>query len=363
MDGERWKKAMKPSTTRMAAEIAIAAIITFAVAEIGLRILNQFYPQPFFYTEHSYRFRAKPHQKHYDFVTNSNGFNDIEHNRETPKDTFRIVSIGDSFAFGVVPFENNYNTLLTRGLTNDGYNVELINMGVPAAAPRNYVTLLKEEGVTFNPNLVLVSFFIGNDFEAIEPPRQWHSFSFVLSFLKYAYDISSRLNIDVTGNKNANYVDNAKTFTDEEYNRLEAARSWAFKKNSNVYDIVYKKTIDQIAAISETCRKINAPLVIAIIPDELQVNADLRKSALPTGRDTDYDFDQPNKMLASSLNELGIKYIDLLPRLREESKLVPVYKPNDSHWNIRGNLVAAQELKIFLESDKALLGDARSKYK
>lgn len=93
----------------------------------------------------------------------------------------------------------------------------------------------------------------------------------------------------------------------------------------------------------------NSKHAIAIIPDELQINLALRTRALSLAHsnEDEYDFEQPNKMLAASLSELGIPYVDLLTALRQGSGIEATYKPNDTHWNIRGNAVAAQELTVF----------------
>ena len=340
-----------------AVAILILVVFTFLCSEIGLRIVNAYFPQPFFYSEHLYRFRAKPFQRLYGFTTNSHGFNDIEHDKEKSPNIFRILSIGDSFAFGVVPYEFNYNTILGRLLKHNGYRAEVINMGIPGAAPRNYYTILETEGIALRPDLVIISFFIGNDFEAVDPTRSWQSYSFVVSLLKYISDVATKTNFNPWSVGEV-YDDNKTSFTDEDYDNLEMRRSWVFKRNSDLFQKMYDMTIDDVKRIRDLCKRINSKLVIAIIPDELQINLALRNRALSLAQsnEVEYDFEQPNKMLAVSLSDLGIAYVDLLPALRQRSSYEPVYKPNDSHWNVKGNAVAAQELVKFLSRDSAFVG-------
>jgi len=350
------RKMKHPKMIRAVA-ILIVAAFTILCSEIALRIANAYFPQPFFYSKHLYRFRAKPFQNLYGFTTNSHGFNDIEHDKEKSPNNYRILSIGDSFAFGVVPYEFNYNTILRRLLKESGYSAEVINMGIPGAAPRNYYAILETEGGALQPDLVIVSFFVGNDFEAVDPGRSWQSYSFVVSLLKYLADVAGKTNF-TPWNVGEVYDDSKKSFTDEDYDILEMRRSWVFKKDNPLYQKMYDMTVNDIKLIYELCKKVNSKLVIAIIPDELQINLALRKRALSLAHSSqdEYDFEQPNRMLAGSLKELGITYIDLLPALRRESRSEAVYKPNDSHWNLKGNAVAAHELSAFLRENSVILG-------
>src|SRR5215475_15078953 len=144
----------------------IIILITVALAELGLRIYNYIDPLPIFYSESYNRWRGKPFAPEYNtFHLNSRGFNDVEFDTRKAAGTTRILGIGDSFAFGVVPYEYNYLTVIEQSLKQGGHNVELINMGIPGIGPKEYLTLLINEGLALEPDRVLLSFFIGNDFE------------------------------------------------------------------------------------------------------------------------------------------------------------------------------------------------------
>jgi hypothetical protein len=90
----------------------IIAAITVVLCEVGLRAFNHVYPLPFFYSNSYNRFRVKPHVSFYGFELNSRGFNDVEFNIHKEPGVYRILGIGDSFAFGVVPYPFNYLTLI-----------------------------------------------------------------------------------------------------------------------------------------------------------------------------------------------------------------------------------------------------------
>jgi SGNH hydrolase-like domain, acetyltransferase AlgX len=50
----------------------------------------------------------------------------------------------------------------------------------------------------------------------------------------------------------------------------------------------------------------------------------------------------PNKRLVDTLQRQGIDYLDLLPEFVAASSRERLYRPNDTHWNIRGNTLAAE---------------------
>lgn len=87
-----------------------------------------------------------------EYRINSKGLRDEETSYEKPRDTFRIVLLGDSFTFGFgVPIEKHFSTLL------EGYfeNVEVINMGIDAFGVDQELLYLRLEGFRYEPDLVL----------------------------------------------------------------------------------------------------------------------------------------------------------------------------------------------------------------
>src|SRR5436309_13471021 len=150
--------------TSSAAQTIIIFFITFVLAEITLRVYNHFNPIFIFYDRSYNRFRGKPGAPDYDFYLNSRGFKDVEFKPQKEANTYRILALGDSFAFGVVPYQHNYLTLLKQQLNSSDRHIEVLNMGIPGIGPQHYLALFVNEGLQLQPDMVLVSFFIGNDF-------------------------------------------------------------------------------------------------------------------------------------------------------------------------------------------------------
>jgi hypothetical protein len=57
---------------------------------------------------------------------------------------------------------------------------------------------------------------------------------------------------------------------------------------------------------------------------------------------------QPNRLIASALGAEGIKTLDLLPTFQEAGRSAVLYKPQDTHWNLAGNQLAAKAIGVFL---------------
>ena len=93
-----------------------------------------------------------------DLYTNSQGFRvSSQHEEYTvkkPDDTYRILLLGPSFAFGWgVDFEDTFSVQLGRILTQGGFasgrKVEVLNHGVPALPAANQLAWFRQVGRTY----------------------------------------------------------------------------------------------------------------------------------------------------------------------------------------------------------------------
>ena len=129
---------------RLTVQAGVILLITLVLLELVLRAYQFFSPSFVFPTDSYNRFRGKPHSLHYDFKLNAQGFKDLELSSRKAG-VYRIVAIGDSFAFGVVPYEENYLTLLEQHIQR-GTAAEVLNLGVPGIGPRDYLELFVTDG-------------------------------------------------------------------------------------------------------------------------------------------------------------------------------------------------------------------------
>lgn len=90
-----------------------------------------------------------------------------------------------------------------------------------------------------------------------------------------------------------------------------------------------------------------------MIPDEVQVNSALQSEVVTEsnrGKDR-FDFALPNKMLARWLEKMNVKQLDLLEPFKRAAVDKRLYKPRDTHWNIAGNKLAADEIGNYISKN------------
>lgn len=93
--------------------------------------------------------------------TNSRGLRDEEISIEKPEDTYRILVLGDSYTFGWgLDREERYTDVLERRL-NETYDkrIQVVNMGRTDAGMRDFYFILRDRGLKYDPDLVVVSFY------------------------------------------------------------------------------------------------------------------------------------------------------------------------------------------------------------
>ena len=339
-----WRK-----TLSAARNFTLILLISFALGELVLRVLHRMSPSYVFYNTKYDRFRAKPGSDYYGFPINSEGFHDVEIPERNP-DTYRIVALGDSFAFGVVPYEFNYLTLLESELNRPGRPVEVINMGIPRTAPLDYLALLVAEALPLEPDGVLVSFYIGNDFmethRALNKGRRVHQRSYVLALLRFALFIRPEMEGgEVHGRRT--YRDTEPTFSTKSHLQILAERAKIYLVGWEPGPRAREAVREAMEEIAEIGGRRGVDLTVVLIPEETQLDSKLQNDLVATYklyRDGTMDYQLPNRVLTAGLNERGIQVLDLLPFFEKASASTALYKPRDTHWNIAGNRLAADVL-------------------
>ncbi len=329
---------------------AVILLLGLLLTEVAFRVLHRLSPRFVFPAATYNALRPKPFTVFEGMPLNSHGFRDVEHQQAKPKETFRILGLGDSFAFGVVPYPDNFLTLLEQELDADPGDVEVINMGIPSIGIADYFSLLVNEGMRLDPDLVLLCFYLGNDFR-IHPQAGKGSGSYLKAFLNYLF----RVTPEYRGNARSGveYDDKKPTFTEEAYLRVLRKRSPQFRRDDSEILKNLPKAAIYLENIRRLCEHEGVELVVAILPDEVQVDPEVRRrlfESMPASRPEDFDFDLPNAVLIAELERQGIAYLDLLNTFRTEAETAPVYKIRDTHWNLRGNRVAADHIGQALRS-------------
>lgn len=332
----------------------ILSALNIAIIEIGLRLFNYIHPTSIFHREDYNQYRGEPLSDSYGYRLNSHGFKDVEYAKDKPQGTYRIVGVGDSFTFGVPPYPHNFLTLLEVSLAGMPSlpPVEIINMGICSTGPPDYLALVTDEVLDLKPDMVLLSFFIGNDIEGSSRDsrkRKMYSYSYLSSALYYLYKTMtglSKKSLFTSYGAGNNYCDSCSTFKPEQYLEIGAMRSYVFHKGNMDYLRHANDALAYLKDIKKLCDRSSVKLVVALIPDEMQINETLRRQLMTNTKvlAENWDNSQPNWLLGEQLKNMGVPVVDLLSAFATFPKDSSLYLPNDSHWNILGNRLAAREL-------------------
>lgn len=134
--------------------------------------LNFFYePKQNIVEEKSLDWMGKDYDYKVKYKINADTFNQVaNYTVKKPKDTFRIVTLGDSFTFGEnINTEDNYPSQLQNILNNScsrKIQFQVLNLGVMGYDFQYSVNRFRLRGVKYQPDLVIWH-IIGDDFQRI----------------------------------------------------------------------------------------------------------------------------------------------------------------------------------------------------
>jgi len=332
----------------------ILFIITFLLIEICVRLFVWVYPVPMLFDAGYNRFRGNPNAMIYGHPLNSLGFKDEEF-KPKEKGVYRIVGIGDSYTFGVTPYPDNFLTVAEKELAArfPEKKVEIYNMGIPSIGPKEEIGLLEDEGFGWEPDMVLINFFVGNDFQEHVISQKRHfveNYLYSVNIAYRAFTLLSKTSREFRANYMKgwdNYCDSCNVFTTEDYLQLEADRSFIFNRSDPFLENQLALIMEHFKKAKALCDEKGIELVVSIIPDEMQINQELQQAVIQklraNGINPEWDNTLPNRRFAEELIRLGIPYIDFFPVIAEHRD-TSCYVPQDSHWNIYGNRVAGEYL-------------------
>lgn len=136
-----------------------------AVADINTRSNTRFIPgMGNIHIPHSYYRHTK--EGFSEGYFNSHGFRDHERTYAKPKNTFRILVLGDSYTEALqVALENAFPALLEKKLNEDARSIrfEVLNLGHSGFGTANAYMRYLNFGVKYSPDIVILAFLTGND--------------------------------------------------------------------------------------------------------------------------------------------------------------------------------------------------------
>jgi hypothetical protein len=390
--------------------VALGIFLVAAPAELALRLIAVFSPETRYLAtgrggEPRRRFASLqdylatraahvvPHRGWFNYWTNALGFNDEEFTVPKPAGRFRVMAVGDSFTYGLVPYPQNVMTLLEAALRAacPDRDLDLLNFGIGGTNVTDYRTIIELGYATYEPDLVLVNFYAGNDSpdlyrRASEGPslRSLLRHSYLWSYLRnvlvlrrsvpdagvLAASVQGPAPADRSADerpRGGQVVDPDHQLRGDEpalvgpifdakvFAGLLAVELGRFYVPPDARAVVraWESTLEQIEAARAHVAGHGGRLAITLYPSVLQVNARLRSEAADQlrgrRRETKIAPDNidprlPNRTLLGYCREQSVPCFDLTPAFERASQesAEPLYKARELHWTPRGNRVAAE---------------------
>jgi hypothetical protein len=346
----RVKTVKHPSPSKLLRCLEVLATnfaFTLLLGELGLRALAALTGPSLLASDTLLAHKLIPgHDYGHGLVGNSLGYPGRDHSQQKPPGVRRVAALGDSFAIGpAVAFADNYLTLLEEHTPD----TDVLNFGVSGAGPRDYLAVLQHDVWPFQPDLVLVSVFIGNDItETLATPRPLTLQSHALYLLcqrgwRQLVEKQRQGTPTLAADRLSQPPLSPQTYLEVEARRLAVCQvppPPALEKQ-------WQRALRHLEQLIEACRSHQTPVRFVLIPDEFQVNSQVLNQALVhAGLDRDgLDLDEPQRRLRAFCQKQNVPCLDLLPACRGRSDL---YSPCDTHWNKNGNHLAAEQIRHWL---------------
>lgn len=297
---------------------SVLAFLLFA--EAAVRLLGADRPRPTGYAPVNTNRRAMRPQ-------NAHNYRDRERTTAKPAGVHRVVSLGDSFAWGAsVEFEDAYPQRLERGLARRrGEPWEVVSLALPGMNTVDQAAQLEGEGMAYGPDVVLLGYVLNDseDAQAAET-RRVEDWVRARQARPRWYDRSALFRL--VGGRLAATAENRRRVAGYRSMFAADAPGWIASR-------------DALHRMGALCRARGVPFVVAVFP--------LFGNPLDEG----YPFDEVHRTVAQAAAAAGARVLDLLPVYRGlRSDLLVVDGADDEHPNeIAHRIAAGAMLKVLDE--------------
>jgi hypothetical protein len=294
------------------------------------------------------------------------------------KAKYRLLIIGDSF---IVP-----RSLLAKSLARDlaGHDIAVLNAAIGGTGPFEYLAEMKAVGIHFKPDIVLLSYYVGNDLTNVQNHPQFNpkktgvgidrrtSQSYGRSLYLYHYILRElrelRLRFRPFDYEKAKAADIAPELIDDAKKRR--INPWLLnldlEEKNYLLDNVLMETADNmkawekvnqlLAEFHDICNSLPSQLIVVIFPASIQVNDShfgfYNKLTFNLDGQT-LESTKPQRLLKEFCAARKITCLDLLPTFKAR-KDEEFYRDKDDHLNEKGNHVAGQLILDFLLRNTAV---------
>jgi len=276
---------------------------------------------------------------------NKDGFIGRDYEYLKPEKTIRILVIGDSIteAFQVEEGES-YSKLLGQKLKDSfsSINFEVLNMGIAGYGTEREYYIFRDRGLKFDPDIVVLGFFVGNDFsdnmsENINPEAAFSKYTSFKNKIKLFIRNHSTTWRFILRQKSRNsllaYFKNRGNTNLENNGEIDAS------------PLDTKSQLDRSIFLIRKFKKLadehDVDLVVALLP-----------SASPTYSDRENTLVRLSDDLVDLLAKENIDHVDLLQNFADWAKINSNKTAHfllDGHPNFDGQSIIADGISSYLK--------------
>lgn len=333
---------------------------------------------------------------------NRHGFRDYERTYDKPANSFRILVLGDSYVEALqVPLHDSFPALLEKILnrTSATMKFEVLNLGQSGFGTAEEYMRYLNLGVKYFPDLVLLAFLTGNDFQDnskfLSRGNQMFYFAFdnvgnlkldrsvideyersltlpkrVFQFVKQKSYLASliserlyllRLELDGGYGNPHGYQQNGQQRRLSEFSPLNIYLSDQSTPWRDAFDI----TTSVLRRFRASVEANGSRFLLVTLSNAEQVHPEVQQQ-LKDNYKVSFDFEQPDLFIEQFARKEHITHLMLMPPFRDYHLRTGEYLhgfggSTGGHWNENGHRLAAEKIFTFLKEKHLVPLDSTKK--
>lgn len=310
-------------------------------------------------------------------------FNDSSVERAKEANEYRVLSVGDSFAYTITKYPYSYHGIAAALVQErlPATSLRIVNLGQPSISFHQYIEAYRYWSSLIEHDAVIFNIYLGNDIldvayhhvpDRVEVPEAFARFHYSLQtaqiiparlprrFPLRLFDYLFAYYHIRTGGVRAGEDAGIGPYNYSMLNLGEDRYYAVLHKQMDNFDPAKLSALEEgYAAVAEFAafvaeiRRAGKPVVVMLSPSEVQVTP-RKQQAVASRFDVDptaYDFELPAYLVRQIFQRIDdrIPLIDLFEAFRCATDAgVDLYYETDTHWTAEGNRLAGEVLANFV---------------
>ncbi len=372
-------------------------IFAFVTVEAGVRFLH-LEPDRFWEADPLLGSRHIPGksgwwtQEDHEFLVpihiNEDGWRGPRRTREKPAGTFRVLVLGDSFSEGFqVPLADSFPRVLEGELQKrlPSVPVQVINTGVSGYGTAGELLLFERDGKQYQPDLVLLAFYPGNDVMNNSPQLEdtlvpTYDGGGTPKKVKWAGKHKAARGLRGLLAQSAAYRYGRRILLNGHPQLAQRLAHWGLLKPQAIHrqpaldgmprsyqvygapdaawDAAWEHTSRLLDDLAAATRRAGARLAVAIVSSRDELYPEDWQSILdtyPQMKGREWHLDGPRHRVEALCRSKGIPVLDLTPAMQGAVRDgQAIHFHHDGHWTPAGQRLAGENMAAFLVQQKLI---------